>query len=63
MKWDDMTSQQQFETIRNMQQYGGGFASKLAEAWLRADSWNCARLAAAFPDLIDKYQPSNWQSN
>jgi hypothetical protein len=30
----------------------------LAEAWLRADNTNCARLALAFPDLIEAYRPT-----
>jgi hypothetical protein len=57
MNWTDLTSQQQWKTLWNMREYGGGFASNLAEAWLIADSGNSARLAQAFPDMIDKYNP------
>lgn len=57
MNWHDMTSQQQWQTLHNMETRGGSFASTLAEAWLRADSENSAKLAAAFPELIEKYRP------
>ena len=57
MKWNEMTSQQQWQTLDNMIMMGGGFAARLADAWLRADSVNSAKLAAAFPELIEKYQP------
>lgn len=57
MNWNEMTSQQQWQTLDNMIMMGGGFASTLAEAWLKADSGNSAKLAAAFPELIEKYQP------
>lgn len=58
--WETMTEQERFDTLTNMRLDGGGFASRLAAAWMWADSCNNARLAAAFPDLIEKFQPSNW---
>lgn len=57
MNWSDMTSQQQWKTLWNMREYGGGFASNLAEAWFRADTGNSNALAKAFPDLIDRFNP------
>lgn len=39
-----------------MRHYGGGFASRLADAWMRADSMNSARLAEAFTDLLERYR-------
>lgn len=54
MKFEQMTRQQQFDTLRNMQG-GGHFASALSVAWMRADAGNSARLAAAFPDLVERY--------
>lgn len=59
MNWSNMTSQQQWQTVNNMKQYGGGFASAIGEAWMLADSHNTARLVEAFPHLIDKYNPVN----
>ncbi len=58
--WQQMTDEERFDTLINMKDFGGGFAGHLAEAWLHADSYNTARLAAAFPDLIEKFQPKNW---
>ncbi len=40
---------------RLMETIGGGFASALAVAYQRADSGNRARIEAAFPDLIERY--------
>lgn len=40
---------------RNMEVYGGGFASSIATAFFRADSENRKRLVAAFPELFEKY--------
>lgn len=57
MNWNHLTSQQQWKTLWNMREYGGGFASNLAEAWFVADSSNSAKLAAAFPEFVDKYNP------
>lgn len=58
--WDTMNEQERYETLQNMHNNGGHFASYLATAWMWADSGNNASLAAAFPDLIEKFQPSNW---
>jgi len=42
--------------ISCMKAHGGGFASALAQAALRADSINFERLKAAFPDLWDDFR-------
>jgi len=60
-KWETMTEQERFDTLKAMEVYGGGFAGRLAEAWQVADSFNSNRLAAAFPDLIAKYSSEDWQ--
>jgi hypothetical protein len=38
-----------------MSRVGGGFAQALAEAWLKADTRNQARIRDAFPELWAKY--------
>lgn len=49
-------SEQEYENaLIAMRRYGGGFVSALAEAWIRADHYNRAVLAAAFPDLLREY--------
>jgi len=44
-------------TLDNMAARGGGFASRLAEAWQRADGDNSRRLLEAFPHLVRDYMP------
>lgn len=60
--WDSLTEQERFTTVMNMRNYGGDFAGHIAAAWQVADSGNARRLAAAFPDLIERYQPKNWST-
>lgn len=62
MHWDAMSSQERWQTLNNMETYGGGFTKALAEAWLRADAGNCYKLALAFPELVEKFQPKNWSA-
>ncbi len=50
------------ETVLNMGTFGGSFVSALAEAWRLADDVNSAKLAAAFPNLLDDYAPEKWQT-
>ena len=38
-----------------MGRYGGSFARAIGHAWLVADSYNAARLIAAFPELFERY--------
>jgi len=60
ISWADMDSTDQMQTIHNMRQYGGHFAGYIGSALMHADSNNLQRLTAAFPDLIERYQPKNW---
>jgi hypothetical protein len=46
-------------TFTTMRAHGGGFVSRLAEAWLHGDSINRERLASAFPDLLRKFGPGS----
>jgi hypothetical protein len=57
--WNTLTSQEQFDTLKAMDKYGGGFASALAKAWSRADQTNSARLGQAFDDLVKRYGPGS----
>jgi hypothetical protein len=42
--------------LEAMEKYGGSFVKALAEAYLRADAENRARLKAAFPEIFDRYR-------
>lgn len=42
-----------YEAILAMEKFGGGFASRLAKAWLHADRENQIRLKTAFGDLLE----------
>lgn len=39
------------------QHHGGGFLAALADAWMRGDSKNRARIEAAFPEVVEKFGP------
>lgn len=58
--WESLTESERFQVKQNMRDYGGHFAGNLATAWMYADSHNERRIAAAFPDLIERFQPKNW---
>lgn len=53
-----MTDDQLYSALQRMEQYGGGFASTIAVAYYRADSFNRAKLLAAFGDLIEQFIPA-----
>lgn len=55
--WSLLTSPEQHQTLLAMKDYGGGFASRLAEAWSFADSTNSAKLGAAFDNIVHAYAP------
>lgn len=38
-----------------MQDFGGGFVRKLADAYVAADPVNRGRIEAAFPDVFERY--------
>ena len=48
-----------YQTCKTMQEFGGHFASRLADAMLYADSTNRRRIIEAFPDLMIKYGPGS----
>jgi hypothetical protein len=50
-----MTTSEQYRALKLMQEIGGGFASALATAWLKADHANSQRLEWAFGDLLEQY--------
>lgn len=43
------------DVIRAMRHYGGSFAKSLAEAAMRADPENLARIKMAWPDYWQRY--------
>ena len=45
------------EAAHSMQRTGGGFASRLADAYFYADSTNKAIMLDAFSDLFEKFIP------
>ena len=45
-----------YDVARAMQFYGGSFTKALVTAWYCADPRNRAKLEAAFPHLIAKYE-------
>lgn len=49
---------EQVIVARNMEIYGGSFASNLGRALLHADSRNTAKIKATWPELWQKYL--NW---
>lgn len=55
--WQAMSHDQRMATLRSMVNSGGSFTRRLAEAWFFADSANSRRLAAAFPELVQRYGP------
>ena len=50
-----MTHDEKLVVAQNMIDYGGGFVRRLGELWLHADSDNCARIEATWPEYIEKY--------
>ena len=45
----------EFAALQLMEKIGGGFASALAKAWMKADLTNQAKLRHAFGDLLEDY--------
>lgn len=46
------------DVLMHMRATGNGFESRLADAWLYADSENLARLSDAFADVYAKFAES-----
>ena len=59
MNWLALNEEQRFYTLQTMLYHGGGFASALATAWMRADSVNGEALGRTFPELVRKYGPTS----
>ena len=57
--WSEMTGSQRLFTLRAMRNYGGNFAGAICYAFQCADESKMHRLAAAFPDLIERYGPGS----
>lgn len=55
--WPRLTEAERRKTLHAMVRFGGGFSSRLAEAWQRADAINAARLGCAFDDYVRSYGP------
>ena len=53
-----MNQDQQHAAAIHMKKVGGGFASRLAEAYLYADSGNQYRIYKAFSDLFERHLPT-----
>ena len=47
--------EEMFRVGRNMERFGGGFASRLGSALLKADLENARRIKKAFPELWERY--------
>lgn len=54
-----LTTAQLHRTWLAAQHHGGGFIAALADAWLRGDSANRARITAAFPEIVTKFGPGS----
>lgn len=46
----------EIDLLKAMKNHGGGFASALAVAWIRADNGNRHKLRAEFADLLYSYR-------
>lgn len=53
------TSEQLHAAAHEMKRTGGGFASRLADAYLYADLNNQERILTAFMDLFERFIPSS----
>lgn len=54
-----MTHDEFTHTCNTMRVYGGGFATSIAEAGLKADGVNKLRLIQAFPEVFARYGPGS----
>lgn len=61
--WNELSEQDRHMVKANMRDFGGHFASSLGYAWMFADSQNERRIAEAFPDMVERYQPKNWRQH
>ena len=54
---DTLDDSQLFNAAIKMEECGGGFASCIGRAFMRADNTNAEKLLRAFPDLFLKFAP------
>lgn len=54
-----LTQAQIYRTWLAAAHHGGGFLAALADAWLRGDPANRARLTEAFPEVVTKFGPAS----
>jgi hypothetical protein len=59
--WNELSEQDRFLVKTNMREFGGHFAGNLGYAWMFADADNERRIAEAFPDMVERFQPKNWR--
>ena len=59
MTWDQLTELQRRTTLHAMVRFGGGFVSRLGEAWQSAHHGNAQQLAIVFPELVENYGPGS----
>ena len=63
MKATELTEEQQYESAKTMEKYGGRFASALALAFFTADSTNKRKILEAFNELFMRYHRWNEEDN
>ena len=56
-------NRKEFDTVENMNKYGGSFVKALAECFHHADCINKDKLIKAFPEYWKQYAPSKWDDN
>ena len=54
-----MTNDERVYTAQAMKTYGGSFVQALGQCLYCCDSFNQARIEAAFPDYIKQYGPGS----
>ena len=60
--WDALTAEERYQTLKMMEDYGGGFCQAIVRAMQIADQGNLRLLVTTFDHLIEKYQPKNWRT-
>ena len=56
-------NEQEFETVSNMEKYGGSFVKALANCFHHADCTNKAILIHTFHSYWEQYSPGKWDNN
>lgn len=55
-----MNAQERYAFTQTLKHFGGSFVAALGELYQVADAHNCARLDAAFPDIVERYGPGSY---